>query len=303
MELRHLRYFVTVAEELHFSRAAERLGIAQPPLSRQIQQLEAELGFLLFERSRPRVGLTAAGSVLLEHARRVFDTIDAGVRDARRTSLGERGRVNVGYPSSLAYSGLTELLRAFRARFPDVDVGLKELPPAEQIEALKDGQIDVGFIRGRVDDPELTFEIARRETFVLALPLDHPLVKKKHIALASVALEPFVFFPRERGPAFFDQLISLCREAGFNPRIAHEAPPLDVLSLVGAGFGISIVPSSVRESGRSDVILRPLIGAPVSELFIAWRPSDLSPSCQQFVELVRRIGVRRARRSLGASRR
>lgn len=297
MELRHLRYFIAVAEELHFSRAAERLGIAQPPLSRQIQDLEAELGFLLFERSRPRVGLTAAGTVLLEHARRVFETIDAGVRDARRTSVGERGRVNVGYPSSLAYSGLTELLRAFRGRFPDVDVGLRELPPAAQIEALKAGQIDVGFVRGPVDDAALASEIARRETFVLALPLDHPLAKKKNIALSSVALEPFVFFPRERGPAFFDQLLALCHEAGFEPRIAHEAPLLDVLSLVAAGFGVSIVPSSVRESRRADVVLRPLLGAPVSELFIAWRPSDLSPSCQQFVQLVRRIGVRKARRA------
>jgi DNA-binding transcriptional LysR family regulator len=297
VELRHLRYFVAVAEELHFGRAADRLGIAQPPLSRQIQQLEEELGFLLFERSRPRVGLTAAGSVLLEHARRVFEGIDAGIRDARRTSLGERGRVNVGYPSSLAYSGLTELLRAFRARFPDVEVGLRELPIAAQIEALKSGQIDVGFVRGRIDDPALATEIARRETFVLAMPLGHPLAKRKSILLSSVALEPFVFFPRERGPAFFDQLIALCREAGFNPRIAHEAPPLDVLSLVSAGFGISIVPSSVRESRRSDVVLRPLSGAPVSELFIAWRLSDLSPSRRQFVELVRRIGVRHARRS------
>jgi DNA-binding transcriptional LysR family regulator len=297
VELRHLRYFVAVAEELHFSRAAERLGMAQPPLSRQIQELEAELGFLLFERSRPRVGLTAAGGVLLEHARRVFEAINTGVRDARRTSLGERGRVNVGYPSSLAYSGLTDLLRAFRARFPDVDVGLRELPPAAQIEALKVGQIDVGFVRGPVDDAALASEIARRETFVLALPLDHPLVKKKSIALSSLALEPFVFFPRERGPAFFDQLVALCREAGFDPRIAHEAPPLDVLSLVAAGFGVSIVPSSVRESRRADVVLRPLIGAPVSELFIAWRPSDLSPSRHQFVELVRRIGVRKARRA------
>src|SRR5438552_16646477 len=150
MELPHLRYFVAVAEERHFGRAAKRLHIAQPPLSRQIQMLESELGFVLFERS-PKVELTAAGAVLLDRTRQVFEAIDLAVHEARRASKGETGRIVVGYPSSLAYSGLTELLRSYRARFPAVEVALREMPPQHQIDALKGGRIDVGCVRGRFE--------------------------------------------------------------------------------------------------------------------------------------------------------
>ena len=296
MELRHLRYFVAVAEELHFGRAAARLGIAQPPLSRQIQDLERELGFALFERSRPRVGLTAAGSVLAAHARAVLEAIDVGVREARRTSLGEQGRVSVGYPSSLAHSGLTELLRAFRARFPAVEVALQPLATSDVIATLKRNQLDVGFVRGPLEDPALTIERVRREALVLALPAQHRLAAKKRIALASIAAEPFVFFARERAPAFFDLLISLCREAGFSPRVVQEAPQTDVLSLVAAGFGISLGPASVLEARRPDLVLRPIIGSPTTELLIAWRAGDTSPALHQFVELVRRLGVHQSAR-------
>ena len=296
MELRHLRYFLAVAEELHFGRAAQRLGIAQPPLSRQIHDLELELGFSLFERSRPRIALTEAGRVLYGHARSTLTGLELGVREARSTHLGERGRVSVGYPSSLAYSGLTELLRAFRARFPGVEVGLRELPPSGIIDALKARQLDVGFVRGPLDDAELTVERVRRESLVVAMPSDHLLAKKKRIALGALAGEPFVFFPRERSPAFFDLLIGLCREAGFQPRIVQEAPQVDVLSLVAAGFGLSIVPSSLRERGGAKlVVFCPLVGAPTSELLIAWRVGDSSPARQSFVEVVRRLGVHRAR--------
>lgn len=303
MELRHLRYFVAVAEELHFGRAAARLGIAQPPLSRQIHDLEAELGFALFERSRPRVRLTAAGSVLATHARSVLEAIDVGVREARRTSLGEQGRVRVGYPSSLAHSGLTELLRAFRARFPGVEVGLQPLSTSDVIATLKRDQIDVGFVRGPVEDPALSIERVRREALVLALPAQHPLAGKKRIALTSIAAEPFVFFPRERAPAFFDLLVSLCREAGFSPRVAQEVPQTDVLSLVAAGFGISMVPASVLETRRPDLVLRPIIGSPTTELLIAWRAGDSSPALQQFVDVVRRLGVHTSGRRPGATAR
>src|SRR3954469_11296881 len=167
MELRHLRYFVAVAEELHFGRAAQRLHIQQPPLSRQIQQLELELGFPLFERSRRRVELTPAGSALLGRARQVFDALDVAVHDARSASIGQTGRLVVGYPSSLAYSGLTELLREFRTRFPSVELMLRELPPGDQIEALKSGSLDVGFVRTSLDDPALVAELVRREALMV----------------------------------------------------------------------------------------------------------------------------------------
>src|SRR6187431_794617 len=218
MELRHLRYFVAVAEELHFGRAAQRLHIQQPPLSRQIQLLEAELGFSLFERSRRRVELTPAGTALLGRARQVFDALEVAVHDARSASEGESGRLVIGYPSSLAYSGLTELLRAFRTRFPSVELSLRELPPGDQIDGLKAGNLDVGFVRTSLDDPTLVAELVRRESLMVVLPDDHRLATRRNIPLADLAREPFVMFPRARGPAFFDQLMALCGAAGFAPR-------------------------------------------------------------------------------------
>jgi len=292
MELRQLRYFVAVAEELHFGRAAERLGIAQPPLSRQIQRLEVELGFELFDRSRRRVELRPAGAVLLERAHDVLERLDEAVREARRTSSGKRGRVVVGYPSSLAYTGLVGLLRAFRSEFPDVELSVRELPLAEQMEGLKSGQLDVGFVRGPVDDRELACECMRREPLLLALPADHPLTARRELSLESVAKEPFVFFPRARAPAFFDLLLALCHQAGFTPQIRHEAPQADVLSMVAAGFGISIMPASVRESRRADVEFRPFVGAPLTELLLAWRAGDGTPARQAFIDVVRRVGLR-----------
>ena len=296
MDLRHLRYFVAVAEERHFGRAAKRVRIAQPPLSRQIKRLETELGFTLFDRSRRRVELTSAGATLLTHARRVFDAVDLATREAKRASLGETGRIVVGYLSSLAYSGLTELLRAFRTRYPSVEVALRELPPAEQIDALKDGRIDVGFVRGPVDDAALTTECVRKEPLVVALPADHPLATRGRIALEVLTNEPFVIFPRNRGPAFFDHLMSLCRKAGFTPRIVQEAPQLDLLSLVAAGFGVAILPSSIRELRRDGLAFREIAGSPSTEVLVAWRTGGMTPVLQGFLELVKRSGLRRKSR-------
>ena len=295
MELRHLRYFVAVAEELHFGRAAARLHIQQPPLSRQIQLLEAELGFPLFERSRRRVELTPAGIALLGRTRQVFDALDVAVHDARSASEGQSGRLVIGYPSSLAYSGLTELLRAFRTRFPSVELALRELPPGDQIDTLKAGGLDVGFVRTSLDDPALVAELVRREALMVVLPDDHPLAKRRVIALEALAKEPFVLFPRARGPAFFDQLMALCGAAGFTPRIVQEAPQLDIISMVAAGFGVSIMPSSMRNFRRPGLSFRAIAGAPQVELLIVWRHQNLSPALHNFVDLVRVHGVQRER--------
>ncbi len=293
MELRHLRYFVAVAEELHFGRAARRLHIQQPPLSRQIQALEAELGFKLFERSRRRVDLTPAGSALLGRVQQVFDALDAAVHDAESASRGESGRLIIGFPSSLAYSGLTELLRAFRTRFPAVELALRELSPGEQIEALKAGALDVGFVRSTLDDPALSAELVRREALMVVLPDDHPLTARRVIPLDALKHEPFVIFPRSRGPAFFDQLMGLCHAAGFAPRIAQEAPQLDIISMVAAGFGVALMPSSMRHFRRPGLAFRPILGTPEVELSIAWRHQNLSPALHKFLDVVRVLGVDR----------
>ncbi|MFO7178250.1 MAG: LysR family transcriptional regulator [Pseudomonadota bacterium] len=298
MELRHLRYFAAVAEERHFGRAAARLGIAQPPLSKQVQDLERELGFELFDRSRRPIELTAAGETLLEHARAALHAVEAGVHEARRAAEGRRGRISVGYPSSLAYCGLTDILRAFRKQAPDVTIRTQPLPSGGQIEGLLRGELHVGFVRGPLHEPSLVSEVVRRERLMLALPPDHPLTARKRLALRDVSREPFVFFPRDRGPAFFDFLVGFCRNAGFSPKVVQEASQVDVLSLVAAGFGVSIVPDSVREIRRDDIVLRPLLDSPVSELRLVWHRDNRSPAVARFIEVVRCVGVhpRRNRR-------
>ncbi|APR76093.1 LysR family transcriptional regulator YnfL [Minicystis rosea] len=302
MELRHLRYFLAVAEERHFGRAARRLRIAQPPLSRQIQALEAELGFALFDRSRRRVELTPAGAALVAHARRVLETLALGLHEARRAALGQIGRIAVGYPSSVAFSGLPELLRAFRARSPTVEVVLREMSPQDQLDGLREGRLDVGFIRGPLQERELASRLVRHEPLVVALPEGHPLVVHARIDLAMLAREPFVTFPRARGPAFFDFIMRLCDDAGFTPRIVQEAPQLDMVSLVAAGFGVAILPGSVRGARRPGAVFRPLAGVPPAELFVAWRPDDTSPVLRDFLDTVAEVGVHGRRRSESPAR-
>ncbi len=291
-----MRYFVAVAEERHFGRAAERLKIAQPPLSRQIQLLEKELGVLLFDRSPRNVDLTDAGVTLLEHARRVFDAVELAARETRRAGRGERGRLAIGYPSSLAYSGLAELLRTFRGKYPDVEISLSGLAPQAQIEALKDGRLDVGFVRAPLEEPALTTLPVRREPLVAVLPADHSAASRARIPLSLLAEEPFVLFPRSRGPGMFDQLMRLCHDAGFTPRIVQEAQQLDIVSLVAAGFGVSILPSSVRHVRRIGVVFRPIVGNPMTDLRLAWKKDNDAPVVRALVDVVRRVGIRRGRR-------
>ncbi|MDB4945627.1 MAG: hypothetical protein JWP97_5161 [Labilithrix sp.] len=287
MELRHLRYFVAVAEERHFGRAARRLRIAQPPLSRQIQGLERELGFLLFERTRRQVDLTPAGETLLVHARRIFESVELAVHEARRASHGESGRLVVAYPSTFAASGLPEVVRAFHTKFPDVELSLHELSPQQQLDALRDHEVDVAFVRGPVEDPELATELVRSEPLMAVLPSGHALAGRKILGLSLLAGEPFVLFPRVRAPAYFDFLVGLCRQAGFTPRIVQEAPQMDIVSLVAAGLGVSLVPASVRSFRRKGIVLRPLVGSPKSDLRVVWAAASRSAVLAEFLAVVR----------------
>jgi DNA-binding transcriptional LysR family regulator len=289
MELRHLRYFLAVAEEGHFGRAARRLRIAQPPLSRQMQALEDELGLSLFDRKR-RV-LTPAGEAFLESAPGVFEALDRAVMSARRAARGETGRIRVGFPSAIAISGLAEVLRAFRARSPGVEVALSEMPPQHQIDALKAGRLDVGFLRAPLDDAALRAERVSTEELVVAMPRDHALTAHKRIPLSALAREPFVSFPRARGPAFFDHLMRLCHEAGFTPRIVQEATQLDIVNLVAAGFGVAIVPASLRKVRGAGLVFRPIVGAPKTDLLLAWRPDNTSAILGAFIAVVREASL------------
>ncbi|HEY7063164.1 MAG TPA: LysR family transcriptional regulator [Chloroflexota bacterium] len=294
MELRHLRYFVAVAEELHFGRAAARLHIAQPPLSRQIQQLEAELGVALFDRGQRRVRLTDAGAVFLGEARAVLARAEQAAEAARRAARGEVGSLVIGFIGAASYSVLPAVVPAFRARLPAAELVLHEMTTAEQLDALRAGRIRAGFVRPPVAGPALAAEIILREPLVVALPAGHPLAARRRLAVAALADEPWVLFPRRLAADLYDQIMALCERAGFRPRVAQEALQMQTVArLVGAGSGVSLVPRSVQQLHGAGVAYRPLRDAPAAavEMAIAWRRDDASALLRQFLAVARRAAV------------
>jgi len=283
MDLRHLRYFVAVAEELHFGRAAARVHIAQPPLSRQIRSLEDELGFRLFDRNRNGVALTAAGKVLLADVRALFESLEHTLTRARQAARGELGTLRIGYVGSAVYTGLPDIVRAFRTRVPGVVVSIRQMSPTEQVAALLDARVDLGFARGPVHEPSLRARTVFEEELVAALPLGHPLTTRKLIALPKLANEPFLIASRARGPGFHDHILTVCRKSGFTPRIIQEGSHLDILSLVAAGMGVALVPASLREIRERDVEYRPLKEHPKTQLLALTRTASSSPVLAEFM--------------------
>jgi LysR family transcriptional regulator, benzoate and cis,cis-muconate-responsive activator of ben and cat genes len=279
MEIRHLRYFVTVARERNFTRAAEKLHIAQPPLSRQIQQLEEEVGMVLLDRDSRPLRLTEAGRLLYEHAAQVLERFDDLRTMMRRFREAERPRFVIGFVASTIYAALPHLIRRVRAETPGVDVSLVEMVSLEQIVALKDGHIDVGFGRIRFDDPAVRRDVLREERLVVALPLSHPLLEQEGpLSFAELAAEPLILYPRVPRPSYADQVISIFRDRGLEPHIAHEARELQTaIGLVAAEVGICIVPTSVQRLRRDDVVYRELIEQNItSPIIMSRRANDRS---------------------------
>jgi DNA-binding transcriptional LysR family regulator len=291
MELRHLRYFVAVAEELHFGRAADRVHIAQPPLSRQIALLEEEIGVRLFERTKRRVQLTHAGKVFLEEARRILALSDEAAQAARRAERGEIGRLVVAFVVSAAYMFVPLVLRAFRKRFPDVELILRELTTEQQLDALHDSSIHVGFLRQPTRTEALSFETVLREPFMLAVPSDHPLASEEGVELENLAEEPFVMFSRQQGATFHDLILSACANAGFSPKVAQEGTQIPtVLGLVSVGIGVALAPASVLNLRIPRVTYKPLIGlTQTTELAMVWRRDDASPVSTAFLQVAREM--------------
>jgi DNA-binding transcriptional LysR family regulator len=280
-----------VAEELHFSRAAGRLHMTQPPLSQQIRQLEEEIGVRLFYRTKREVQLTDAGRVFLNEVRLILAQADQAIRAAQRASRGETGRLVIGFVDSVIYKHLPAVLRAFRERFPSVELDLRELSTAEQIEALLRSEIHAGFLRPPVDDAALAFETILEEPLVVALPETHPLSGQTAVPLAALAGEPFVLFPRRLAPSFYDLIMRLCRDNAFSPKVAQEATRMQtILSLVAAGFGVSLVSSSSQAFRTTGVAYRPIQSAELMVgVVVAWQRSDLSPALKMFLTVVREI--------------
>ena len=291
MELRHLHYFIAVAEELHFSRAAERLHISQPPLSQQIRDLEEELGVTLLERTKRQVHLTEAGKVFLEHSYRVLAQLEQTVEATQRIGRGEVGRLAIGFVDSATYTLLPDLLRVFRAQFPAVELRLHELTTAQQIQALHQNQIDVGVVRSAISEPGLSVECLLQESLVLALPESHPLSAQTTVSVSTLADESFILFPAKLGPVFYEQIIQICQQAGFRPKVAQEAVQMQtIISLVAAGLGIAFVPASMQNFHRSGVIYRPLQEQiPKTGLYLTWRQHDSSPVIRAFLSLAQKM--------------
>lgn len=278
---------MAVAEEGHFGRAAERLGIAQPPLSQQIQALEQRIGQPLFER-RPRVCLTAAGALFLEAARRALGAAESAVEVARRAGRGELGALTVGFPASALPAVVPPVVRRFRELYPQVELRLRELSTAEQILALEEAAIDVGFLReAPAEAASLICDGIYRERYVAVLPAEHHLNTKESVALRDLAEEPFVLFPPRVAPGLHQQVQALCQGAGFTPRTVQEAQEwLTIVGLVDAGMGVSLVPGSFRRLQWGDVQYRELAdrGA-VTSLWICRRPAPASPTAANFVRI------------------
>jgi len=297
MELRHLRYFVAVAEEQHVTRAAERLGMQQPPLSQQIRILERELDVQLFRRLPRGVALTAAGVAFLADARAILAQLDHAVATAKRTARGEQGRIAVGFTSSAPFNPFVpRVIRVYREAFPLVALTLEEGGTTELIEGLRNERIDAAFIRTPIADREgLVVQILLEEPMVLALPRGHVLARKKGaskaLSLAAVAGEIFVIYRRPSGPGLHDVIVSACNAAGFSPRIGQEAPRIgSTLNLVAAGLGISLVPESLQLMRMDGVVFRRLAGTvqPKAPLYFAARRTEASAAVREFRELVRR---------------
>jgi DNA-binding transcriptional LysR family regulator len=297
MELRHLRYFVAVAEERHVTRAAERLGIQQPPLSQQIRALEAELQLQLFRRKPRGVELTQAGEALFAGAQTILRQVDAAVAAARRTARGEAGRFGLGFTSSASFHPLVpQAIRDYRKTHPLVALSLEESGTGELVAALIEERLDAAFVRSPIGPAAgIAVHSVLEEAMVAALPAGHALAAgpaARAVALADLAAETFILYRRPLGPGLYDAIIAACQRAGYSPTIGQEAPRmLASLSLVAAGLGVSLVPQSMRRLRVHGVAYRPLDSGSglVAPLNLAYRRGESSAAAQRFIAIVRRM--------------
>ncbi|TCO41593.1 DNA-binding transcriptional LysR family regulator [Kribbella antiqua] len=297
MELRQLRSFVVVAEEMNVGRAAVRLHLTQPSLSRQIAALEHDLGVELFARVRRRFVLTAAGETFLADAKDLLRRSDEAVRTAQRTQRGELGTLRLRFVQSATFEVLPRLLGAFRQAYPEVVLDLESVTTIRQTEALRDGRIDVGLMRPATPEGARTTagptaglltRVVSNDPLLAVLPARHRLVRRKRIRLEELAEDPFVFYTRSSGPAVHDTIVGYCRAAGFTPRIEQEAADVQtIVSLVAAGLGVSLLIGPTPPSNPDAVVYRELSDdLPPWQLSVAWSPDNRSPVLARFLDLL-----------------
>ncbi len=297
MNVNQLRYFVAVAEELHFGRAAQRLGMAQPPLSQQIRRLEDDLGVQLLQRTKRRVQLTDAGRAFLEETRKTLSQLSRAVEAARGAGRGEVGRLAIGFLGAATYSILPSILVSFRNASPKVEIELHELKTSELIQALRERRVHVGFVRLPVHEEILEVEPILSEALVVAIPERHALAGKPQISFRDLSEELFLLPPRQLTTAFYDQVLNLCHQAGFSPKLGAEASQLQtIINLVAGGMGITLVPESVASmAGRGVVFKRLPDPAPRIVVAVAWRGDECSEVLSAFLKVVREVACQARR--------
>jgi DNA-binding transcriptional LysR family regulator len=289
IELRHLRYFVAVAETLHFGKAAQKLGMAQPPLSQQIKDLERNLGHALFDRTTRGVRLTRVGEFFLERARNTLAKVGEDVDTARRLGSGQEGVLTIGFSGSTMFTALPKVIRLYRSLHPSVELRLQELVTAEQLRSLLDGSLDLGFLRDGEAREGLAMETILREPFVAVLPARHKLRAKAAISPRELKDEAFVLFARKMGNLAYDRTVACCEAEGFRPNFVQDAPQWPtVLRLVAAGLGVSLAPACVARLTTPGVIFKRVRSAHWTTVDIGTKAKPGNPATEAFLNIARR---------------
>lgn len=291
MEFRHLRYFLALAEELHFGRAARRLSISQPPLSLNIQQLEASVGARLFIRNSKSVQLTAAGQAFVPAARALLDQAAQAAGHVRDVGQGMAGSLAIGFSGTMLYSGLPRILERFQAEHPLLRLTLKELSSSEQLVELAHDRLDLGFVHTTRVPPELSQILVSSQAFICCLPAGHALARKRSVSLQQLQGEPFAVVSRAVSPDYHDRILAICTEAGFYPEIRYELRHwLSVVSLVSQGMGVALVPAALRQSAMAGAAFVPLDAATTPyETHCLWKTARDHQALAAFVKAVRAI--------------
>ncbi|HHG8774994.1 TPA: LysR family transcriptional regulator [Raoultella planticola] len=288
IELRHLRYFIAVAEELHFGRAAARLNISQPPLSQQIQILEQQIGARLFARTNRSVSLTAAGRQFLADSRQILTQVEDAAARAGRLHHGETGELHIGFTSSAPFiKAVSDTLSTFRRRYPDVHIQTRETNTREQIVPLNEGALDLGLMRNTQLPETLVWERVLREPLLAMVPSDHPLARQQAVSLLELASEPFVFFDPHVGTGLYDDILGLMRRYGLTPMITQEVgEAMTIIGLVASGLGVSILPASFKRVQLNEMRWLPIVEQDaVSEMWLVWsKHHEQGQAAQRFRE-------------------
>lgn len=307
MELRHLRYFVAVAEELNFTRAAKKLNIAQPPLSQQIRALEVEVGVTLLNRTKRHVEMTDAGQTFLDEARLTLAQAQHGIEATRRTSRGEIGELSLGFVPTADLRVLPRIIPEFRRKFPNVSVSVHSLTSVNQVAALRAGRIDVGilvepFDFGLKSDQDFVAEELLRDRFVVAMQTSNPMARKRKVALSRLSEEPFILYRREIAPAYYDNVImGMFRQASFSPKISQSADHVQtILGLVASGLGVSILPASVTALSREEIAYL-VLEKPIaySKLVTIYNRNNENAALREFLVISRRFAKEASGGKLG----